>query len=81
MSAWKEIHSADKGSKTYDWLRCYGGLTVVVGLTLFTSSILAERPVDWFIAYCGSMGGLLALIAGSQAIRRDREEVPPGEAK
>ena len=79
MSFVRDLHTADAGSKTWDWLRVYGALTLVVGLVAFAACAIMGLPTDWILAYGTGFGGLLFGIAGGQAIRRDREAKPPGE--
>ena len=76
MKWFMQAHSADADSKVLDWLRLYGGATVITGLVGFGVCIWRGQSTDWIATYGASFGALLLMVAGGQALRRDREATP-----
>jgi hypothetical protein len=75
----RDLLTADADSRTWDWLRVAGSLTLVVGLVGFGYCLYSGYSTDWLLPFGTGFGGLLAGVAGGMAMRRDREAKAPGE--
>jgi hypothetical protein len=69
----RDILTADKDSKVYDFIRVGTGVSLVVGLLLTVFSVARGDPFD-LTAFGTGIGLIIAAGGGAMWARKDREE-------
>lgn len=77
----RDIHTADARSTTYDWVRLALSVSLVTGLSLLVYSVgWKGAPFD-FQAFGAGVGLIIAAGGGAMALRKDVEVSPRVEKK